>query len=412
MIFQKFSKRQNLVLTWWGRPEFEHYDGVIADGSIRSGKTISMAIGFLLWSMSRFSGQAFGICGKTIESLRRNVIVHLPQWVEGIFDIKEYRAENKLVITNQDGTSNVYYMFGGRDESSYQIVQGVTLAGVYFDEVALMPRTFVEQAMGRCSVAGSKFWFNCNPGAPSHWFYLEWIKAARSHNMLYLHFTMDDNLSLDSKIKQRYHTMYAHSRVFYSRYILGLWVRAEGLVYPMFDREKHVVDWEPHSGCRYYAAIDYGTVNPFAVGVYEYDPVRRTATMCKELYWQGGSDQRVDNEAYYRMLHNTLAGFPIEYIVIDPSASSFIETIQKYGEYLVVKANNDVINGIQDVTKFLNAGALLFDRSCKKTFEEFDAYVWDDKSAVDAVIKEYDHSMDQLRYFCRTVLRNELKFIL
>lgn len=400
------------MMTWWGRPRFEHYDGVIADGSIRSGKTISMSVGFLLWAMSRFNGQAFGICGKTIESLRRNVIVHLPHWVEGIFEIKEFRAENKLIVSSVDGTTNTFYMFGGRDESSYQIVQGVTLAGVLFDEVALMPRTFVEQAMGRCSVAGSKFWFNCNPGAPTHWFYLEWIKCAKQHNMLYLHFTMEDNLSLDPAIKKRYHTMYANSRVFYSRYILGLWVRAEGLVYPMFDREKHVVDWVPHTGCRYYAAIDYGTVNPFAVGVYEYNPYNRTATMCKELYWQGGTDQRVDNEAYYTMLHNTLAGFNIDYIVIDPSASSFIETIQKYGEYLVVKANNDVINGIQDVTKFLNAGALFFDKSCVKTFEEFDSYSWNDKSAVDAVIKESDHSMDQLRYFCRTVLRNELKFIL
>lgn len=238
MIYQKFSKRQNLTLTWWNRPRFKGYDGIICDGSIRSGKTVAMTIGFLLWSMSNYNGQNFGICGKTIESLRRNVITLIPQWVEGIFSVSERRSENKLIVSSGNVT-NTYYMFGGKDESSYTLVQGVTLAGVLFDEVALMPRTFVEQAMARCSVTGSKFWFNCNPENPGHWFYIEWIKKAKEHNILYLHFTMDDNLSLAPEIKARYESMY--TGVFYRRYILGLWVKAEGLVYPMFDRSAHIV---------------------------------------------------------------------------------------------------------------------------------------------------------------------------
>lgn len=410
MIFQKFSKRQNLTLTWWNRPRFKDCDGIICDGSIRSGKTVAMTIGFLLWSMSRFNGQSFGICGKTIESLRRNVITHIPQWVEGIFTVQEKRAENKLIITLGD-VSNTYYMFGGRDESSYTLVQGITLAGCLFDEVALMPRSFVDQTMARCSVSGSKFWFNCNPENPGHWFYTDWIKKAREHNILYLHFTMDDNLSLDPEIKARYENMY--TGVFYRRYILGLWVRAEGLVYPMFKRDAHIVDIIPEISPRhrYYISIDYGTVNPFAAGLYDYSPGEQKATMIKELYYTGGSANRVDNEAYYKMLVELAGNYRIEYLIIDPSASSMIETIQKYGKFLVVKADNDVLNGIQDVTKFLNAGALYFHRSCSNTFDEFDSYSWDDKAVEDAVIKENDHSMDQIRYFCRTVLRNELKWI-
>ena len=410
MIFQKFSKRQNLTLTWWNRPRFKDCDGIICDGSIRSGKTVAMTIGFLLWSMSRFNGQSFGICGKTIESLRRNVITHIPQWVEGIFTVQEKRAENKLIITLGD-VSNTYYMFGGRDESSYTLVQGITLAGCLFDEVALMPRSFVDQTMARCSVSGSKFWFNCNPENPGHWFYTDWIKKAREHNILYLHFTMDDNLSLDPEIKARYENMY--TGVFYRRYILGLWVRAEGLVYPMFKRDAHIVDIIPEISPRhrYYISIDYGTVNPFAAGLYDYSPGEQKATMIKELYYTGGSANRVDNEAYYKMLVELAGNYRIEYLIIDPSASSMIETIQKYGKFIVVKADNDVLNGIQDVTKFLNAGALYFHRSCSNTFDEFDSYSWDDKAVEDAVIKENDHSMDQIRYFCRTVLRNELKWI-
>lgn len=369
-----------------------------------------MAIGFVLWSMNCFNGQNFAICGKTIESLRRNVVTLMPGWLEGVADITERRSENKLIIT-AGHVKNTYYLFGGKDESSYTLVQGMTLAGVLFDEVALMPRSFVEQALARCSVEGSKFWFNCNPENPMHWFYLEWIQKATEHNVLYLHFTMEDNPGLNPDIKARYEGMY--TGVFYRRYILGLWVRAEGLVYPMFDRSKHVLDagQKIQKSHRYYVSIDYGTVNPFAAGLYDYEPAKQQATMIKELYYTGGSANRVDNEAYYKMLAGMIGDYPIEYIIIDPSASSMIETIQKYGQWIVIKADNDVLNGIQDVTKFLNAGCLRFDRSCINTFREFETYSWDDSKPEDAVIKENDHSMDQLRYFCRTALRSELKWI-
>ena len=142
MIYRNFSKRQKLTLTWWENPKYRAKDGIICDGSIRSGKTVSMAVGFILWSMRNFSGQSFAICGRTIEALRRNVTVHIPVWLEGLFHVTERRAENKIVISAA-GRTNTYYLFGGRDESSYTLIQGITLAGVLFDEVALMPRSFV-----------------------------------------------------------------------------------------------------------------------------------------------------------------------------------------------------------------------------------------------------------------------------
>lgn len=411
MIFQNFSKRQTIAMTWWNRPRLKDYGGIICDGSIRSGKTVCMAIGFVLWSMGNFNGQNFAICGKTIASLQRNVIMLMPQLLGGIVEITHRRSDNMLIIRAGDVT-NKYFMFGGRDESSYQLVQGITLAGVLLDEVALMPRSFVEQVMARCSVEGSKLWFNCNPEGPTHWFYEEWIKPCERRNMLHLHFTMNDNPSLSAKKKAEYESMY--TGVFYARYIQGLWVRAEGLVYPMFDRVKHIVHKMPAYSRRhrYYVAIDYGTVNPFAAGLWDYDPAEQTATMIRELYYKGGSVNRVDNEAYYKMLADLIGDYPIEYIIIDPSASSMIETIQKYGRWGCVRADNDVLNGIQDVTKFLNAGKLLFHRDCLNTFNEFEAYSWDEEKDVDSIIKENDHSMDQVRYFCRTVLRAELKFII
>lgn len=397
-------------MTWWNRPGLKDHSGIICDGAIRSGKTVSMAVGFVLWSMHAFHDESFAICGKTIASLRRNVIMLLPRLLEGVVEIEEKRSENMLLI-RAGTTVNRYYLFGGKDESSYALVQGMTLAGVLFDEVALMPRSFVEQALARCSVEGSTKWFNCNPEGPMHWFYLEWIKPpmVQRRDMLYLHFTMDDNPSLSEKKKDEYRRDFAG--VFFSRYVLGLWVRAEGLVYPMFDRDRHVVHEVPASSPRHrwYVSIDYGVRNPFAAGLYDYDPFRRRAVMVRELYYVGGSADRVDNEAYYRMLEDLIGDCEIEYILIDPSATSMIATIQKYGRWICAKADNNVINGIQDVTRALNMDALLFHSSCVKTFEEFESYSWKE-SAGDEVSKENDHSMDQIRYFCRTALRTELQW--
>lgn len=407
--WKALSQKQLQSLVWWS-PEsaFHDYDGIIDDGAIRSGKTVTMGFSYVNWAMTCFDGESFALCGKTIASLRRNVLGILKQQLLGRgYEVIEHRADNYWEVS-KGGKCNEFYFFGGKDESSQDLIQGITLAGAFFDEVALMPESFVNQATARCSVTGSKFWFNCNPAGPQHWFYQKWILQCRKRRLVYLHFTMEDNLTLDEHIKERYRNQY--TGVFYNRYILGLWVKAEGLVYPMFSREKHVVKSkaEYNSRHRYYISIDYGTRNPFAAGLWDYDPVSHKAVMIRELYHKGGSMNRVDNEAYYKMLCELARGFKLEYIIIDPSASSMIETIQKYAEWLVVPADNDVINGIQDVTKFMNLGLLFFNENCKETFKEFEQYSWDEDSEEDAVIKEFDHSMDQVRYFCRTVLRLEL----
>lgn len=398
-----------IAMTWWNRPNLKDYDGIICDGAIRSGKTVSMILGFILWAMSTFNGCLFAICGNSISSVRRNVTQNLEEMLEGIFEVDEKRGDGYYEIRSADGKSNKFYLFGGKDESSYKTIQGITLAGVLLDEVTLMTRSFAEQALGRCSVEGSKYWFNCNPEGPNHWFNTEWICKASERNVLHLHFTMKDNPSMSEKKRKQYEAMFVG--VFYRRYILGLWVRAEGLVYPMFDRDKHVINepFEPNRRHRYYVSIDYGTVNPFAAGLYDYDPATQEACMVRELYYDGGTSNRVDNERYYKMLTELVGNIDIEYIIIDPSASSMIETIMAHGRWFCQRADNDVINGIQDVTTVLNLGKLKFHKSCESTFKEFESYSWkEDAEDKDTVIKENDHSMDQIRYFCRTVLNPEL----
>lgn len=399
MMYQNFSKRQMLAMTWWNRPKLRLLDGILCDGAIRSGKTLSMATGFFLWSMTSFQGRCFGLCGRTIGALRRNIVDNLHTWLGELFVIREVRSENKLVVTGPGGRSNTYYLFGGQDESAYKLVQGVTLAGVLLDEAALMPKSFLEQACARCSVEGSKLWFNCNPEGPEHWLYKEWILKAKEKRLLHLHFTMQDNPGLATAIRQRYEAMY--TGLFYRRYILGQWCMAEGLVYD-FQPEKHITEALPTAG-RYYISVDYGTQNPFSAGLW--CVADGVAVRIREFYHSGRETGRMyTDEEYHEALVALAGGLPVELVVVDPSAASFVATIRAHGVFSVRKAKNDVLYGIRLVAGMLQKGVLQFSPRCKDAIREFSLYRWEEDGSADRVCKENDHAMDDIRYFCATVL--------
>lgn len=358
-----------------------------------------MADGFFLWSMLNFDKQSFGLCGRSVSSLRRNVTANLNGWLGGLMHIRENRADNKLTVRYK-GRENTYYMFGGLDESSYKQIQGITLAGALLDEVALMPRTFVEQTCARCSVAGSKLWFNCNPAGPEHWFYKEWILGAQKKKALHLHFTMEDNPGLDSAIRRRYEQMY--SGVFYRRYVLGQWCLAEGLVYD-FDPGRHIARKLPQMG-RYYISVDYGTRNPFSAGLWCVADGK--AYRIREFYHDGRATGKMHtDEEYYRFLEQLAGEYPVEQVVVDPSAASFIAVIRRHGRFSVRKAKNSVLDGIRLVSTLLQADVLQFAPGCKDTLREFGLYTWQEEG--DKPLKENDHAMDDIRYFCATVLSRE-----
>ncbi len=405
--FKPFSVKQKKVLTWW-LPEspVNDKDGIIADGSIRSGKTVSMALSFVMWAMSSFEEQNFAMCGKTIGSFRRNVLAVLKLMLASRgYQLKDHRADNFVEISFK-GKTNYFYIFGGKDERSQDLIQGITLAGVLFDEVALMPESFVNQATGRCSVDGSKYWFNCNPDGVYHWFKIGWIDKAAEKNILYLHFTMEDNLSLTDKIRQRYASLY--SGVFYQRYILGLWVVAEGIIYDMFSEAKHIIDSITSSAAaKYYVSCDYGTQNATVFLLWESGPEGKW--YCIDEYYYSGRDestQKTDN-AYADDLEAFIAGRKIEAIVIDPSAASFIAELRERG-HRIKKARNDVLDGIRFTGTLLNTEQIFFLRKCQNTIKEFSSYVWDTKASEqrgeDKPLKQHDHAMDAVRYFCYTVI--------
>lgn len=394
------SPKQQKILAF----PYSKYDALICDGAVRSGKTSIMMWAFVRWAMENFSGQRFGVCGRTVDSCTKNIIVPFTAMsLAKESYIIRWRRGDKVMEVRRGAVTNYFEVFGGKDESSYTLIQGRTLAGVLLDEVVLMPRSFVEQALTRCSVDGAKLWFSCNPGSPQHWFYLEWIKRHKERNALYLHFEMTDNPGLSEKTLERYQNMF--TGVFYDRYIRGLWVLAEGLVYDF--GEENIVDDVPESG-EYYISCDYGTLNPFSAGLWCWDG--KTATRIREYYYSGREEHRnKTDEEYYTELEKLVGELPAISVIVDPSAASFIEVIKRHGKFKVRKAVNDVLPGIATTARYLRSGALKIHRSCKDAIREFGLYRWDEKSTEDRPIKENDHAMDDTRYFAMTVLRRKVR---
>ncbi len=388
------SDKQKKILAF----PYSNYDAIICDGAVRSGKTSIETWAFVKWAMERFDNQRFGICGKTVDSAQKNIIVPFISMTlaKEIYTLKWRRADKVLEVISKDGKRNYFEVFGGKDESSFMLIQGRTLAGVLLDEVALMPESFVNQALARCSVDGAKIWFSCNPGSPQHWFYKNWIMRRAERNALYLQFAMTDNPSLSQKTLERYKNMY--SGVFYDRYIRGLWVVAEGLVYPMFN---NVVPTVPRKYDTYYIGMDYGILNPTAMLLVGHcDGVWYVV---KEFYHSGRETNQQKTDAEYYVDLKQLAGnLTIKRLIVDPSAASFITLVEKEHQFKIWDADNTVIEGIQHVTQCIADKKLMVNDCCKRTIQEFGLYRWDETAPEDKVIKENDHAMDALRYVIQT----------
>lgn len=396
------------IMSWWrAASPYADFDGIIADGAIRSGKTVSMSLSFVIWAMSAFGGKNFAICGKTVGSLRRNVITGLKQMMTGSgYHIADRLTENLLIISG-GGKVNYLYLFGGKDESSQNLIQGITLAGAFFDEVALMPESFVNQATARCSVEGAKWWFNCNPEGPFHWFKQNWIDRAEERRLLYIHFLMTDNLTLSTRTLEKYRNMY--TGVFARRFIMGEWAAADGVIYSMFDTTENVLPDVTFRPERELIAVDYGTFNPcvflhlYAAGTG--DGIRHYVD--REYYHsgrgeQGGAAVQKDDAQYAWDMLTFTGGRKDIPIIVDPSASSFITRLRHDGFTNVIPAKNAVAKGIAAVSVELTGRRLTFSPDCVNTLREIPSYVWDVKHAErtgeDRPLKENDHCCDALRY--------------
>ena len=403
-MIQTFSPKQRAVLGWWRQgADTQGMDAIICDGAVRSGKTLCLGLSFFLWAMARFHRQQFALCGKTTESVRRNLLSSVLPLLEELGFTWEEKVSRNWMKVRLGSRENTFYLFGGKDEGSASLIQGVTLAGVLLDEVALMPRSFVEQACARCSVTGARFWFSCNPEGPGHWFYKEWICKAAERRALHLRFFMEDNPALAEETRQRYER--AFQGAFYRRFVLGEWTAAEGLVYDFFD-ESLVRAPPAGEAAEWVISCDYGTLNPTSMGLWgKYDGVWYRV---KEYYYDAREAKRQQTDQEYAQRLRELAGDrEIRAVVADPSAASFLEVLRREG-WPVQKAKNEVLSGIRLTADALKTGQVVICTSCADAIREFGSYCWDlSDGDKDRVKKQFDHAMDEIRYFVATIVAGE-----
>lgn len=384
-----------------------------------------MSLSFVIWAMTTFDRQNFGMCGKTIGSFRRNVLFWLKLMLRSRgYKVQDKRADN-LVIVSRGDIVNYFYVFGGKDERSQDLIQGITLAGVFFDEVALMPESFVNQATGRCSVDGSKFWFNCNPDGPYHWFKLNWIDKINEKNLLYLHFTMDDNLSLSEKIKERYRAMYVG--VFFKRFIEGLWVAAEGLIYILFAERPgdFIVDEVPDPIQYAVIGVDFGgsksahsfTLTGFTRGF-------RKVIILDEYYHNNVAKGRLSpaqlDAAFVDFAKRAKQKYQVYEAYCDSAEQTLIEglTVAAAKNRLGIEIKNAIKGPINDRIAFycsmMAQGRFFIMRHCKATIEALASAVYDDKKKTEDVRlddgKMNIDSLDSMEYSTESI-QSEIMYL-
>ena len=343
--------------------------------------------------------------GNTQGTLSRNVLDPM----------REIWGSALVGTIGSDNTANLFgkkvYILGADNRKHVARLQGMTVEYAYGDEVTTWHEEVFQMLKSRLRCRHSFFDGTANPESPYHF-----LKAfLESKADVYCQTsTIDDNPFLPPEFVENLKQEYAGT-VYYDRFVLGRWAAAGGLVYPFFsaDDPRYVVDgFAPKhgSGGRYFVSIDYGTYNPCSMGLW--CVAGGVATRFRESYYDGRKNgrQRTDEE-HYAELERLTSGVPVDSIIIDPSAASFIETIRRHGRYRVRQAENDVLNGIRVTACLLSAGKMQIDRSCKDSLREFGSYRWDEKKHYDAVLKEYDHAMDDTRYFAATVLSKELRWV-
>lgn len=406
------SKKQRQIMAF----PFTSYDALICDGAIRSGKTVFMMLSFVDDAMRRYNNQRFGICGKTVDSTIKNIIT---PYMQTVYANEKYAIEwkraDKVLEVSRDGVKNIFEVFGGKDESSFQLIQGRTLAGVLLDEVALQPRSFVEQALARCSVEGSKMWFNCNPDNPAHWFNKEWILKAKEKNALHLHFELRDNPSLSEKIVQRYENMY--SGVFYLRYIKGLWVAAEGAIYTLWcdDCERYLKKVRRDEISHSIIGVDFGgngSATAFVcIGILK---GFKGIAVLREYYRKGVTTPTAQEEAFVQFAKECKEDYGTREVFCDSAEQTLIAGFRaaalKAGVFIDIKnaRKGEIIDRIRFTLRLMGRGAFFVDPSCIHLREALTAAVYDPKYTTED--KRLDNgttnidSLDAMEYAFESVM--------
>lgn len=392
----RYTPKQRELMRLWQRDELSRLN--LLEGSVSSGKTWISLVLWAFWVKTMPIDGLYLMCAKSLTTLKRNCLLLLQEQVgKRNFDFSIPAKEGYLF-----GRRVIFE--GANDARSESKIRGLTLQGAYCDELTQFPEDFFAMLLSRLRVPGAKMIATTNPDNPMHWLKRNYIDRADELDFLDVIFTIDDNTELDpvyvSAIKKEY------TGLFYQRFILGLWVAAGGLVYPMFSQERNVLHKEPETEGDYCVSSDYGIQNPNVWLLWRKERGTSRWICLKEDYYSGREERRqlTDSQLVDRLDAMT-NGIHVKRVIIDPSAASMKAELRRRG-YHTQDAHNEVKGGISDVCSMLSAGNLVFMDCCENTIEEFGAYMWDSNAVdrgEDIPLKENDHAMDAMRYFVRTM---------
>ena len=396
-----YTPKQRELLRLWQTNKLKRIN--LLSGSVRSGKTWISLVLWAFWVATMPKEKNYLMTAKSLTTLKRNVLDLLTELV-GEKNFTFSIAQKQALLFGRK-----IYLEGANDARAESKIRGMTLQGAYCDELTLYGEDFFTMMLSRLSEPNAKLFATTNPDTPMHWLNKKYIERGHELNMLLMTFLIDDNTFLDPNYVEELKKEYVG--VFYDRFIRGLWVVAEGLVYDFFQSKKDTIiktiDMNDYN--EFYVSIDYGTINPCSMGLWGVNS--EGAARIRESYFDSRKEgrQRTDEE-HYQALVELVEDLPITRVIVDPSAASFIETIRRHGKFQVLAADNNVLNGIRTTAALMNAGKLLIHESCKDAIKEFQSYCWDDEAQEDKVIKENDHAMDDIRYFANTILAREYRW--
>lgn len=373
-----------------------HHRWNFKGGATRSGKTYLDFKWIIPLRIRERIGKE-GLCvilGVTKSTIERNVLEPMRK-IYGDGLVGSISSDNTVMLFGEK-----CYALGAEKVTQVSKIRGASIKYCYGDEVADWSADVFELLKSRLDKEYSCFDGTYNPQHPGHWLKKFLDSGADIYSQVY---TIDDNPFLPDSFKDNLKREYAGT-VHYDRYILGLWVLAEGLVYNF--GEGNQTEEIPDTG-EYYISVDYGTMNPFSAGLW---CVNGSEAVRVREYYYGGRDKQVmkTDEEYCDEVERLAGDLTIRQVIVDPSAASFIAALRKRG-FKVKQADNSVADGIRRVAVYLANGNIKIHKSCADCIREFGMYRWDEKAGEDKVIKEYDHAMDEVRYFANTIMKNKIR---
>lgn len=385
----------------------------VAEGAVRAGKTVDNVAMFAKMLELGVQDRIHLASGSTSANAKLNIGDCNGFGLEYIFRGRckwsKFKGNECLRIKTANREYIVIFV-GGSKADSFKKIRGNSYGMWIATEINLHHDSFIKDAFNRQLASKTRrvFW-DLNPSSPANFIYKDYIdkfEETYGERYNYEHFTIRDNASITEERIRDIESQYDKNSVWYRRDILGERCNAEGLVYPMFNKDIHVVrKGDVQTEGDYYVSSDYGIQNATVFLLWQKE-VGSKRWICLNEYYYSGRDNHYQKTVseHVKGLIQMLNGIEPRAIIVDPSASALITEIRRKG-YHVRRADNDVKEGIDDVSTMLANQLLAFCDCCVNTIGEFGIYSWDEKASErgeDAPLKENDHAMDATRYFVRT----------